>query len=186
MLAMLARESSIDQVPISGYFYRDRDSGHLPTTTMPQGKAVSADLQWTIVRLSTAMSDEDVGMYTDVSERKVREILAHFKKNGDIKLSKRERGRVHRRLCDADIQVRRSLFNCIHNSDCTNMNIEQHLYKTLSSMPDLYLDELRLELQEQHGVSVSTSTIWRTLVKGGYSMKKVSQLNTLVDYTIHS
>ena len=50
----------------------------------------------------------------------------------------------------------------------------KHLFKTLSSTPDLYLDELRLELQEKFGVSVSLSTIWRTLRKGGYSMKKVS------------
>ena len=37
----------------------------------------------------------------------------------------------------------------------------------------MYLDELRLELQEVCGVSISLSTIWRTLKKGGYSMKKV-------------
>ncbi|KAF8812198.1 hypothetical protein BYT27DRAFT_7018858, partial [Phlegmacium glaucopus] len=42
--------------------------------------------------------------------------------------------------------------------------------------PDLYLDELRLELQERHGVSVSISTIWRTLRKGGYTMKKLSHV----------
>ena len=50
----------------------------------------------------------------------------------------------------------------------------KHLFKTLSSTPDLYLDELQLELQEKFGVSVSLSTIWRTLRKGGYSMKKVN------------
>ena len=49
----------------------------------------------------------------------------------------------------------------------------QHLFKTLHSTADVYLDELRLELEEKHGVSVAMSTIWRTLVKGGYSMKKV-------------
>ena len=49
----------------------------------------------------------------------------------------------------------------------------KHLFNTLSSAPDLYLDELQLELQERLGVSVSTSTIWRTLKKGGYTMKKV-------------
>ena len=49
----------------------------------------------------------------------------------------------------------------------------QHLFNTLSAALDLYLDELRLELQERLGVSVSTSTIWRTLRKGGYTMKKV-------------
>ena len=40
-------------------------------------------------------------------------------------------------------------------------------------MPDLYLDELRTELLETCGVSVSLATIWRTLIKGGYTMKKV-------------
>ena len=43
----------------------------------------------------------------------------------------------------------------------------------LSSTPDLYLDELRLELQETSGVNVLIPTIWRALVKGGYTMKKV-------------
>lgn len=41
------------------------------------------------------------------------------------------------------------------------------------SVPNLYLDELRLELQERSGVMVSTSTVWRSLVNAGYSMKKV-------------
>jgi hypothetical protein len=54
----------------------------------------------------------------------------------------------------------------------------KHLFKTLSSTPDLYLDELRLELQERHGVSVSLSTIWRTLKRGGYSMKKVRNISS--------
>lgn len=49
----------------------------------------------------------------------------------------------------------------------------KHLFNTLSSTPDLYLDELRLELQERLGVTVSIPTIWRTLRKGGYTMKKV-------------
>jgi len=49
----------------------------------------------------------------------------------------------------------------------------QFLHTTLNNMPDLYLDELRLELQETCGVSVSIPTVWRTLVKGGYTMKKV-------------
>ena len=49
----------------------------------------------------------------------------------------------------------------------------KYLFNTLSTAPDLYLDELRLELQERLGVLVSMSTIWRTLRKGGYTMKKV-------------
>ena len=57
----------------------------------------------------------------------------------------------------------------------------QHLFSTLKETPDLYLDELRMELLETCGVSVSESTIWRTLIKGGYTMKKVcSHYYTLI------
>ncbi len=44
---------------------------------------------------------------------------------------------------------------------------------TLENTPDLYLDELCEELKAECGVSVSLSTIWRTLVCSGYSIKKV-------------
>ncbi len=47
------------------------------------------------------------------------------------------------------------------------------MHSTLNQRPDLYLDELRQDLLDTCGVSVSIPTIWRTLVKGGYSMKKV-------------
>jgi hypothetical protein len=40
-------------------------------------------------------------------------------------------------------------------------------------MPDLYLDEMRLELEATFGKPVSISTIWRTLSAAGYTMKKV-------------
>jgi hypothetical protein len=59
--------------------------------------------------------------------------------------------------------------NCLHTLTCDI----KHLFNNISIAPDLYLDELRLELQERLGVSVSMSTIWRTLRKGGYTMKKV-------------
>jgi len=52
-------------------------------------------------------------------------------------------------------------------------------------MPDLYLDELRLELQETCGVSVVTSTIWQTLQLGGYQMKK-SILYAISDIMLHA
>lgn len=40
-------------------------------------------------------------------------------------------------------------------------------------MPDLYLNELCEELKVESDVCISLSTIWRTLVHSGYSMKKV-------------
>jgi transposase len=142
---------------------------NLPTpTTMPQGKQVSDEIQWIVVRLNTAMSTDDIAAYTDLSERKVRDILVHFKQTGEVKGSNHSRPKLHRTLCDYDIEVF-SQFSApvsFHSS-------AQHLFNTLNNMPDLYLDELRLELLETCGVSVSLKTIWKTLRRGGYSMKKV-------------
>ena len=72
---------------------------------MPQGKRVSEETQWIIVHLSTAMSAVDVAMYTDLSERKVKDILAHFKQRGEVKGSNCSRPKLHRTLCDYDIEV---------------------------------------------------------------------------------
>ena len=47
------------------------------------------------------------------------------------------------------------------------------MHSALNQRPNLYLDELHWDLLDMCGVSVSIPTIWRTLVKGGYSIKKV-------------
>jgi hypothetical protein len=49
----------------------------------------------------------------------------------------------------------------------------QHLLTVVTKKPDLYLDELRMELEAKCGVSVTPNTIWRTLQRGGFTMKKV-------------
>ena len=61
----------------------------------------------------------------------------------------------------------------------------QLLWKSISSTPGVYLDELCLELEE---VSVVVITIGRTLVKGGYSMKKVQVIiiSNLTKYVTNS
>ena len=138
---------------------------------MTRGQPVSDAIQWTIIRLSVAMPMHEISGYTDTSVRKIRDILAHFKRTGGIKSSKREMPTIHKSLQDEDIQV--PGYNLLLNRLLTLTCDIKHLFNTLSSAPDLYLDELRLELQERCGVSVSMSTIWRTLRKGGYTMKKV-------------
>lgn len=52
---------------------------------MPQGKPVSEEVQWIIVRLGTVMSTNDIAMYADLSEHKVKDILAYFKWMGEVK-----------------------------------------------------------------------------------------------------
>ncbi|THU91611.1 hypothetical protein K435DRAFT_673785 [Dendrothele bispora CBS 962.96] len=47
------------------------------------------------------------------------------------------------------------------------------LIAIISWNPDIYLDEIQLELYTQHGVDVSIVTIHRSLKRLGYSSKKV-------------
>lgn len=69
------------------------------------GKAISEEIQWIIIRLSTAMSREDIGMYTGVSQRKIDNVLSTFNKYGTIKTTIRQRPHTYSSLCDDDIQV---------------------------------------------------------------------------------
>jgi hypothetical protein len=72
---------------------------------MPVGQPVSEAVQWIVVRLGTMMSNEDISACTDLSDRKIRGIIAHFKKTGSVDVPKRERASLHRSLKDEDIQV---------------------------------------------------------------------------------
>ena len=72
---------------------------------MPRGQAVSESIQWIVVRLSATMSTDEIPGYTDLSDRKVRDILAHFKKTGDVSVLKCKRPTLHKSIRDEDIQV---------------------------------------------------------------------------------
>lgn len=75
------------------------------TTAMPQGKPISEDIQWIVVRLGAALSPEDIAMYTNISERKVKAILAHHRRTGEVNIPKREKPSLYRKLQEEDIQV---------------------------------------------------------------------------------
>ena len=51
------------------------------------------------------MSTDEISGYTDLSDRKVWDILAHFKETGDVNVPKREWPTLHKSLQDEDIQV---------------------------------------------------------------------------------
>jgi hypothetical protein len=69
------------------------------------GKPISEDMQWTIIRLSTAMSREDIAMYTDVSLRKVNDVLSTFNKEGTVKVYTRQKLDTYSSLSEEDVQV---------------------------------------------------------------------------------
>jgi hypothetical protein len=72
---------------------------------MPQGKAVSEEVQWIVIRMAAMMSEEDISMYTQISSRKVRQIVSYFKSHGGARTPARARTKVHRSLSDDHINV---------------------------------------------------------------------------------
>jgi transposase len=145
------------------------------------GKPIPEEIQWIIIRLSSAMSREDIAMYTGVSQRKVNDVLSTFNKDGTVKVYTRQKRHTYSSLCDEDVQVS----FCYPCAQRFLMLATQHLFRTLEASPDLYLDELRQDLEFETGKSVSTSTIWRTLRGAGYTMKKVRHNILLCEKVTH-
>ncbi|KAF8834428.1 hypothetical protein BDN67DRAFT_868455, partial [Paxillus ammoniavirescens] len=50
----------------------------------------------------------------------------------------------------------------------------QFLLGAIQKLPDLYLDELQEMLALSCGVQVSRATVWQTLHRAGFTMKKIT------------
>ena len=72
---------------------------------MARGQAVSEAIQWAVICLSATMPSHEISGYTDISDCKICDIIAHFRTTGGIKSSKHEQPTLHKSLQDEDIQV---------------------------------------------------------------------------------
>ncbi|KAF8551745.1 hypothetical protein OG21DRAFT_1466735, partial [Imleria badia] len=124
---------------------------------MPRGRQTSTDIQWTVIRLSRFLDHERIAMAVDLSIRSVRRIVSHYRDYGtipnpenDLDTAPKER-KKSQHLRDVDVEF---------------------LLGTIEKAPDLYLDELQDMLAASCGRTISKSTIWRTLRKTGFTMKK--------------
>ncbi|KIK74203.1 hypothetical protein PAXRUDRAFT_91192, partial [Paxillus rubicundulus Ve08.2h10] len=115
------------------------------------------DIQWTVIRLSRFLDHEQIAMSVDLSIHSVRCIISHFRDYGTIPNPEN----------DLDTAPK-EWEKCQHLHD---VDVE-FLLGTIEKAPDLYLDELQEMLAASCGRTVSKSTIWRTLRKTGFTMKK--------------
>ena len=72
---------------------------------MRKGKAISEDVQWIIIRLSTEMRPEDIAMYMSVSVRSIEQILAHFRRMHSVLVPKQSRGHAPKKLGETELKV---------------------------------------------------------------------------------
>jgi DNA-binding transcriptional regulator LsrR (DeoR family) len=69
------------------------------------GKPLSEEIQWIIIHLSSAMSQEDVAMYIGVSQCKVNAVMSTFNKDGTVKVYTCQKPYTYSSLCKDDVQV---------------------------------------------------------------------------------
>lgn len=128
---------------------------------MRRGKQSSPDIQWAVVRLSQLLTVEKIAMCLQLSTRTVRRIISHFHTHGVIPHQSENKDLAER--------------ECVRNRHLRDVDVE-FLLGTIQKAPDLYLDELQEMLAQSCGVEVSCATVWRTLQRAGFTMKKITRV----------
>ncbi|KAJ7194797.1 hypothetical protein GGX14DRAFT_377632 [Mycena pura] len=121
---------------------------------MTRGKALSDDLRGAILNMSRFLDIPEICHYTNCKKRTVERILEDYHKKGTVM---REHLRLEMRGAKRSMSAGDLRF----------------LTGVVRHSPDVYLDELRELLEETRGSEVSEATIWRSLKRCGFTMKKV-------------
>lgn len=122
--------------------------------------------------MARSLDFNSIVQYTGCKRRTVERILSDYRKKGtaaQIHLSKELRG-AKRALRPADVRV----CQLFHSEYSAIFIQHQFLQGQVRFSPDIYLNELRELLEERRGIEVSDATLWRSLRRSGFTMKKVS------------
>jgi hypothetical protein len=153
---------------------------------MPKGVTIPESLRKTVIRMSDVFNPTEIRAFTNVSERQQRRIGKLWRTTGAVVVSKdnsRPRGRP-RHLSAEEVAV------CFYSCSLVNFTIHtayflvQFIHGTVNETCDIYLDELRDSLGAICGTRLSVHSIWRTLKRGGYRMKKVRVFEILSDVIV--
>ena len=137
---------------------------------MTRGKALSNDARQIIQNLFEAkeFSVNHLSALTGINRRTIFRINQQVQETGGVERDGRRTGRP-RILEYPDVHVSLRLYCRLlsYPSYC------QYLLSAVDFRRDLFLDELKNILGGASGKFVSDSTIWRTLERAGFTMKKV-------------
>jgi transposase len=139
----------------------------------PVRQSYHSDLKKRIVYqvYTLGMSTTSVAISLNMPLRVIQRVLKAWKTTGEVCRDRRDRGRAPLMKRDAVKVCSRSI---PHKLLLSVLSFELML-ALIEHTPDIYLDEIQEELREQHGLTVSLATIWRTLKRLGISSKKVWQ-----------
>ncbi|KZP22976.1 hypothetical protein FIBSPDRAFT_667424, partial [Athelia psychrophila] len=112
---------------------------------------IERSVKESIIVLSTHLKQSHISRMLNVSTRTIRRLVLLSRRTGSIVAEPLRRGRL-RVLNALDVA---------------------YLESIVDRTPDIYLEELQVELEEGRGIHVSTETVRMTLKRAGYTRKKV-------------
>ena len=83
---------------------------------MPQGRKVSPELQWAVIRLSKMLRNDQIAIGLGLSSHTVQHVLSYFNTNGTIPYPKEKPAEAEKKgnghLQDADVEVSPKSVKC--------------------------------------------------------------------------
>ncbi|KAH9028438.1 Homeodomain-like protein, partial [Lactarius deliciosus] len=102
---------------------------------------IPKEQKWLIITMSAHLSNHDIAVATEISERTIRRVLKRWRETGDVICRPLQAGRPR---------------------ELTSLEVS-YLEGLITRSPDLYLTELKECLEETYGVGVDERTISNSL-----------------------
>ena len=136
---------------------------------MAPSKPFSDDLHWALVHMHfVKISVKHITATTGLSDRRIRVVFQLYRATGSVLTHNQTRAQTrNQRILDENDSQVSNLFLWWHTS---LMRGYKYIVASLAHTPDMYLDEIKAQL-EACGVKVSLLSIWRELWWKGFSMK---------------
>lgn len=135
--------------------------------------------------MAQSLDINTITYYTGCKRRTIERILLDFRKTGSVARQHLGKGSLKgrtRAMQRQDVRVRLHssaffIFLCCH---------VQFLQGLVRHSPDAYLDEMQELLEMHRGVDVGKATVWRALIRSGFTMKKARFFSVLPSTNIET
>ena len=148
-----------------------------PAGTGSHSKAYSEDLCWVLIYMhhKRNLSVNEIERLTGLEPCTIRRVLKFYEGTGKVMPPEAKSGRP-RKLDDNDVDVSVWIYHCLFSGHILKeLFFLKYLKSCIARSADSYLDELQSQLEDMCHVKVSVSTIWRSLRREGFTMKRVRQ-----------
>lgn len=136
---------------------------------------MSTDLKYTVLALGDFHSVSEIEALTGVSRRQIYRIRENWETTGYVEPEHAGRKTGRPRFLTKDEEMVSSL-PCLQRV-LTGVFEHQYVVECVQRTPDIYLEDLQLQIVADLGIKISRKLIWETLRRNGLTMKKVCTAN---------